>query len=93
MASVGMFVGFIGIISGFRPEITKLSTKTAKYVQEENKEDLTDIADTGADIISGAVTKVARAVNDGIRKTKFCKYCGAQIDEDSVYCSQCGEKQ
>lgn len=93
MTSVGLFAGFIGITVGFRPEITKLATKTAKYVQEENKEDLTDMADTGADIISGAVKKVASSVNDGMRKSKFCKYCGAEIDEDSLYCSQCGKKQ
>ena len=77
----------------FRPEIAKLSMKTAKYVQEENKEDLTDMADTGADIISDAVKKVASSVNDGMRKSKFCKHCGAEIDEDSRYCSRCGKEQ
>lgn len=23
----------------------------------------------------------------------FCKHCGSQIDEDSVFCQKCGEKQ
>lgn len=93
MTSIGMFAGFLGLTFGFRPEIIKLSTKTAKYVQEENKEDLTDMADTGAEIISGAVKKVASSVSDGMRKSKFCKHCGAKIDEDSRYCSQCGKEQ
>ena len=93
MTSMGMFTGFVGITFGFRPEIVKLSVRTAKYVQEENKEDLTDMADTGADIISDAVKKVASSVNDGMRKSKFCKHCGAEIDEDSRYCSRCGKEQ
>ena len=93
MMTSGIFVGFVGIMSGFRPEISGLSTKTAKYVQEQNKDDLTDMADTRADIISDAVKKVAGSVNDGMRKSKYCKYCGAEIDEDSLYCSRCGKKQ
>lgn len=27
-----------------------------------------------------------------IRKNKFCKYCGSQIDEDSIHCPSCGKR-
>ena len=93
MATMGGFVGVSCLIFGFRPEMMKLSTKTAKYIQEENKEDLADIADTGAEIMSGAVKKTAKAVKEGLKDTKFCKYCGAEIDEDSIFCSKCGKEQ
>ena len=26
------------------------------------------------------------------RKNKFCKYCGTQIDADSIFCPSCGQK-
>lgn len=93
MSSLGVFVGVSCLVLGFRPEMMRLATKTAKYIQEENKEDLTDIADTGAEIMSGAVKKTAKAVKDGLKGTKFCKYCGAEIDEDSIFCSKCGKEQ
>ena len=93
MSALGIFVGVSCLVLGFRPEIMKLSTKTAKYIQQENKEDLTDIADTGAEIMSGAVKKTAKAVKEGLKDTKFCKYCGAEIDEDSIFCSKCGKEQ
>ena len=32
MFPVGMFVGFTCLMIGFRPEMAKLSTKTAKYI-------------------------------------------------------------
>lgn len=93
MSTVGTFVGILCLVSGFRPEITKLSTKTAKYIQEDNKEDLTDISDNNAEIMSGAVRKTAEAVKQGLAETRFCKYCGEKIDVDSVFCSKCGKKQ
>ena len=80
-------------ISGFRPEITKMNTKSVKYIQQENKEDLTDIASTSADISSGAITKTTRAIKKGIKDTKFCKHCGAEIDADSKFCNSCGGEQ
>ena len=84
---------FVGLTNGFIPEITKMRVKTQKYIQQENKEDLTDIATTTADIHSDAVTSMAQAVQKGLNETKFCKYCGAKIDVDSLFCSQCGKQQ
>lgn len=78
---------------GFRAEITKMMTKSAKYIQEENKQDLTDIASNTADIASDAVKKTTRAIKDGLKDTIFCKHCGAEIDADSKFCSKCGKEQ
>ena len=40
LASFGLFIGVTGLIFGFIPEISKLTTKTTKNIQQENKEDL-----------------------------------------------------
>ncbi len=90
----GIFVGIFGLATGFRPEISKMTAKSAKYIQQENKQDLTDIASTNAEIISGAVQKTAEAVKQGFAEEKmFCKHCGAQIDADSTFCNKCGKQQ
>ena len=91
MFPIGSFVGFSCLIIGFKPEISKIATKTAKYIQEENKEVLKDIAVTSAEITAEAVTITASAVKDGIKDTIFCKYCGGKIDLDSKFCKHCGK--
>ena len=83
----------IGIFGGFKPELAKMRTKSIKYIQQENKDDLADIASGAAEIISGAVTETSRAVKDGLQDSKYCKHCGAQIDADSVFCNKCGKEQ
>ena len=93
MASIGSFAGISCLFVGFMPAMTKGMTKTARYIQEENKEDLKDMANTSAEINSEAITKTARSVKEGLKSTKFCKYCGAEIDSDSVFCSTCGKEQ
>ena len=93
MASIGFFIGISCFATGFIPQMSKLSIKTTKYLQQENKEDLTDIANTSADIAGGAITKTTRAIKKGIKDTKFCKHCGAEIDADSKFCNSCGGEQ
>ena len=89
--SFGM--AFIGLIKGFEPEIAKLKTKTTKYIQEENKEDLKDIASNTADITSEAITTTTKSIKKGLKDTKYCKHCGKEIDKDSKFCSHCGKEQ
>ena len=94
---------FIGIIVfvvslpllyvAFIPQIKRTVVKTKRYIQQSNKEDLTDINNASADIVSGAITKTVRSIKKGLKDTKFCKYCGVEIDADSNYCSKCGGKQ
>ena len=93
MATFGLFIGVSCLVMGFRPEITKMSTKSIKYIQQENKEDLKDIISTTADIASESVTKTTTAIKQGIEDTIFCKHCGAKIDSDSKFCKKCGKEQ
>ena len=81
------------IFNSFLPEIQKISIARQRYIQEETKDDLKTIADNLADVSVGAVKKTAKSVKEGLRSSKFCKYCGAEIDEDSLFCNKCGEKQ
>ena len=89
----GLFLAITFLVIGFRPEITKMSMKSARYIQQENKEDLTDIVSTSADIASEALTKTVSAVKKGLATTMFCKHCGAKIDENSKFCKYCGKEQ
>ena len=78
---------------GFAPKISKMQVESAKYMQQSNKDDLTDIANTSADISSEAISKSAKAIKSGLNETKFCKHCGAKIDIDSKFCKDCGKAQ
>ncbi|MBQ7308242.1 MAG: zinc ribbon domain-containing protein [Clostridia bacterium] len=92
--AIGFMMTFVGFINGFSPEIAKMQTQSKKYIQQENKEDLTNIASTTADITKEAVTTTAQAIKQGLAEEKmFCKHCGAQIDIDSVFCNKCGKEQ
>lgn len=93
----GVFLCFFSIpclFIGFSAKIQKAQIATQKYIQEENKQELTDIVDSGADILSPAVTKITKAVKDVDNKALvFCKYCGTEIDADSKFCKSCGKEQ
>jgi hypothetical protein len=93
MTTFGIMMGGIGLMIGFAPEISKKRFQTLRYIQEENKDDLTAIANNTAEIMSDAVTATAEAVEEGMRATKFCKHCGKKIDLDSKFCPECGGEQ
>ena len=95
LTTFGLFVGVSCTIAGFLPEISKTSIRTQKYIQNENKEDLKDIANTSAEIHAEAVTTITHAAAKGFTQgdTVFCKECGAKIDSDSKFCRHCGTKQ
>jgi hypothetical protein len=93
MATFGLFIGISCLMIGFRPEITKMSAKSAKYIQQENKEDFRDIASNTAEIASEAITKTTTAIKKGLDDKIFCKYCGEKIDSDSKFCNKCGKEQ
>lgn len=94
LGGFGMFVGVACLAIGFRPEMSKMGVKSAKYIQQENKDDLKDIANTTADITGEAVSKVVRSIKDGLDDEKmYCKHCGASIDADSRFCNKCGKEQ
>ena len=92
MMPFGLFLGVAGLAIGFRPEITKHSIKTTKYIQEENKEELKEMLLTTAEIHSEAVTTTAKAVKAGMSDTMYCKHCGQKIDSNSKFCKYCGKE-
>ena len=94
VATFGIFVGIFGLVIGFRPEISKMAAKSARYIQEETREDLTAMASTSAEIVEDAVTRTASAVREGLTgDTVYCMHCGAKIDADSKFCKSCGKEQ
>ena len=93
LASLGLFVSVPCLVLGFRPEISKMNVKTQKWIQDQNKEDLTDIASTKADISKEAITTTIKAVKDGWQNEIYCKHCGEKIDADSKFCKACGKEQ
>ena len=97
LTTFGIVCTFPCAIIGFSPEIRKLSVKSHKYQIEENKQDLTDIANATADITKGAVQTTASAVKEGFTSPDepqmYCKHCGAQIDANSRFCKVCGKEQ
>lgn len=96
LLSIGGFCfvpGIAMVFISFMPGINKTMIKTAKYIQEDNKQDLKDIANTGAEISEEAITRTVRAVKKGFQNTKYCRHCGAEILEDSKFCSKCGKEQ
>ena len=92
MLTFGLFVGIACLMMGFRPEMTKATIKTAKYIQEQNKEILKDFVSTNAEITSEAVKTTVKAAKEGLKETMYCKYCGKEIDKDSIFCQECGKK-
>ena len=93
MVAFGLFGSVSCLMFGFSPELSKMRTKSARYIQNENKDELKEIATTSAEIASDAVSITARAVREGLRDKIFCKYCGKEIDADSKFCSHCGKEQ
>jgi hypothetical protein len=93
MLALGFFVGFSCLTIGFRPELSRIATRSARYIQQENKEDLKEMASTRVEIHKDAITSTARAVKEGLKDTVFCKHCGNEIDVDSKYCRFCGKEQ
>ena len=94
MVAFGLFFGVSLLVVGFSPDIAKFGARTMKYIQSQNKEELTEISTTSAQISRDAVTILSSAVKDGFSKeTIFCKHCGKAIDADSKFCSHCGKEQ
>ena len=79
---------------GFSPNIMSMNAKTVKYMQQENKEVLKDIATTSAEISEEAIVKKTKAVKKGLvsKETMYCKHCGQEIDADSKFCKKCGKE-
>lgn len=91
--SLGLFLTIAFLMFGFLPKISKANVKLSRYIQQENRADLTDISTAQADIQSEGFKKAARAVKEGLKDVKYCQECGTEIDENANFCSKCGAKQ
>ena len=84
-------------VIAYMPNIQRTMVKTSKYIMETSRDDLTDIATTGAEIGVEATEITAKAmatgVKEGLKDTKFCPECGREIDRDSKFCPECGHPQ
>ena len=47
-----------------------------------------------ADATADGLETTVRAIKKGITEEEsiFCKHCGAKIDKDSKFCSECGKE-
>ena len=92
-----IFIGFACLMFGLVPVLNKTAIKLQKHIQDDNKEDLTSIANTKEEINKQAIQTPAKtgaqAVKQGMSEIKYCKECGAEIDLDSKFCSKCGKEQ
>lgn len=95
----GMFIAFLAlpvIFTGLSPKISGVLAQVQKEVQTQNEEVLTDVVTKTAEISAPGVTKIARAVKEGLGANDeivFCSSCGKQIEKTSKYCKHCGSKQ
>ncbi len=87
-----IYLGTVAILGGFIPKIERFKMQVREHIQEENKGTLTSIANTSADINSEAAGKVAKSMHNEISKqpAKFCKHCGAPVEPNQKFCSNCG---
>ena len=88
-----IFIGFACLMFGLVPVLNKTAIKLQKHIQEENKEDLTSIANTKVEINKQAIQTAVKTGTQAMQETKYCKECGAEIDLDSKFCNKCGKAQ
>ena len=50
MSTFGLVATIFCALTGFRPEIVKASMQSTRYIQQQNKEEMRDIATTQAEI-------------------------------------------
>lgn len=81
------------LFMGFSAKIAKMRLASERYMQEQNKQQLTQMADTKADIVSPAVEKTAKAVKNGLEDKTTCLHCGEAIEKGSKFCNHCGKEQ
>lgn len=81
---------------------SEIGVQTQKEFYENNADDLRYVSRTSADIEAEAIKRKAQAFKEGLgglnmnntsTSSRYCKYCGEAIDNDALYCDQCGRKQ
>ena len=103
----GIFAAFFSIpcfVIGFSAKIGKMHMEKIKYMQELNKETMTDIASNSMEQIkyiqeknketmTDIVSNTADIASEGITKTTRAVKKGLKDDENATkFCKHCGEK-
>ena len=75
----------------------KFMTEVQNDIISDNQDILKDTANKKAEIHKDAVKTIVHSAKEGLSSssnfiTIYCKYCGSQIDEDSVFCKRCGKQ-
>lgn len=71
-----------------------LGVNIKKNIMDANEDTLKDLSIREANISKEKIRITAKAIKDGLVDDKiYCKHCGAGIDKDSKFCSQCGKEQ
>lgn len=92
MVMIGIFLTAMGCKIRFgignRRQIMAYRTQEVMPITREGVEKMTPTMRTAA-------REIARGVKEGFsdQETLFCRYCGAQIPADSVFCNKCGKTQ
>ncbi|MBQ3047530.1 MAG: zinc ribbon domain-containing protein [Clostridia bacterium] len=77
-----------------RAKLMSKGVKAQKYMLEESKDDIKEVATGMAEATEEAVEITARAIKKGVTKeaSAYCKHCGQKIDADSKFCGKCGKQ-
>lgn len=73
--------------------LAEVGITSKKEILEDYQDDLKDINNIETDIVKDSIREKTKAIKDGLKDTKYCKYCGKEIDRDSKFCKHCGKEQ
>jgi len=78
----------------FRGKQMSNSVKATKFMMDEMKDDIKALNTEMAKASKDGIEITTRAIKKGWTEDDaiYCKHCGAKIDGDSKFCSQCGKE-
>lgn len=92
MLMFGVFITIVGCMVRFalgnRREIMAYQVQQGMPIMQEGVEQMSPT-------MGKAAKEIFRGIKEGMSEDEqiYCKYCGAQIDADSLFCNKCGKPQ